>query len=111
MGRTFTSPQGVLALDDTRIPKQGRDSVGVAHQYLGVLGKVANGQDAVSLQYVLPDFTCYPNLSTFLLGMERYLPQDGGRIRSDESALTFRMRGPFERNGRLGWSSWTGPVL
>ncbi len=76
LGRTFASPQGVLALDDTGIPKQGRVSVGVGHQYMGVLGKVANGQDAVSLQYVLPDFTFYPNLSTFLLGMELYLPQE-----------------------------------
>lgn len=75
MGREFAAPLGVLALDDTGIPKQGRASVGVAHQYLGVLGKVANGQTAVSVQYVLPDFTFYPDLSSFLVGMELYLPE------------------------------------
>lgn len=75
MGREFAAPLGVLALDDTGVPKQGSASVGVAHQYLGVLGKVANGQTAVSVQYVLPDFTFYPDLSSFLVGMELYLPE------------------------------------
>ena len=67
-------PQGLLVLDDTGLPKQGRGSVGVARQYSGTLGKVANCQVVVSAHYVADEPTS-PTPIHWPLTAQLYLPE------------------------------------
>ena len=53
-GATLTDPQGVWCVDASEFPKKGVESVGVAHQYCGVLGKTSNCQSGVFVCYVSP---------------------------------------------------------
>lgn len=59
---------GILAIDDTGLPKQGAASVGVQRQYCGALGKIANCQVAVSTALIAGQLA-------WLTSMELYLPQ------------------------------------
>ena len=56
-------------VDDTGIPKKGRHSVGVKHQYCGQLGKQANCQVAVSLSIANHD-------ASLPVAYRLYLPND-----------------------------------
>jgi SRSO17 transposase len=44
-------PAGVIVFDPSGFPKKGKDSVGVARQWIGRLGKVDNGQVAIYMGY------------------------------------------------------------
>ena len=52
VGQTLGEADGVMLIDESGVVKQGVDSVGVAAQYCGSVGKVANGQVGVHLGYV-----------------------------------------------------------
>jgi SRSO17 transposase len=51
VGETLGEVDGVALIDESSVVKQGDDSVGVAAQYCGSVGKTANGQVGVYLGY------------------------------------------------------------
>lgn len=71
--------EGVLIFDGTSFPKQGTHSVGVARQYCGALGKIANCQVAVTA-------ALWTGVRAYLLGAALYLPEawvtDAARARA-----------------------------
>jgi len=52
VGESLGESDGVVLIDESGVVKQGDDSVGVAAQYCGSVGKVANSQVGVFLGYV-----------------------------------------------------------
>lgn len=59
----------VLAIDETSFVKKGKNSAGVGPQYLGSLGKTANGQVVVMSSFV-------QGTNASLVAADLYLPED-----------------------------------
>ena len=68
LGTRLGHPEAVWVFDGSDFPKQGRKSAGVARQYCGRLGKVANCQGGMFLAYVSP-------LGRALVDKRLYLPK------------------------------------
>ena len=106
-------PEAVWVLDGSDFPKQGRKSAGVARQYCGRLGKVANCQAGMFLAYVSP-------LGRALVDKRLYLPEswtsdpercavagvpDESRSYRSKTALALELVGRALERGHLkaGW--------
>lgn len=78
VGAELSDPDGVLVFDPSAFPKSGKESVGVARQWCGRLGKIDNCQVGVYLGYV-------SRHEHALIDMRLYLPkewtQDKARLR------------------------------
>ena len=61
--------EGLVIFDGTSFPKQGTHSVGVARQYCGALGKIANCQVAVTA-------ALWTGIRAYLVGAALYLPEE-----------------------------------
>ena len=83
---------GILAIDDTGLPKQGTASVGVQRQYCGAVGKIANCQIAVSTALIA-------NGLTWLTSLELYLPESW----SQDDERRDRARVPASVHFREKW--------
>ena len=75
-------PNGVLVIDPSTFPKKGKDSVGVARQWCGRLGKMESCQKGVFLGYVT-------NLGHTLVAERLYLPKEWTRdkARKDQCGI------------------------
>lgn len=69
VGETLGAEDGVIVFDPSAFPKSGKDSVGVARQWCGRLGKVDNCQVAVYMGYV-------SNEEHALVDTRLYLPKE-----------------------------------
>jgi SRSO17 transposase len=74
VGEELGEADGIIAFDPSAFPKQGKQSVGVARQWCGRLGKVDNCQVAVYMAYV-------SRKDHALVNTRLYLPKEWTRDR------------------------------
>jgi SRSO17 transposase len=91
--------KGILVLDETSFPKQGPHSVGVARQYCGALGKVANCQVAVTA-------ALWTGRRAWPLGALLYLPKRWTDDPARRHATRIPATAGFREKWRLALTLW-----
>jgi len=94
LNQVIPERRGVLAIDDTGLPKQGKHSVGVKRQYSGTLGKTGNCQVAVT-SLLIGKGLVWP------LRCELYLPRDWTDDAARRAAVDLPPRGRFREKWRI----------
>ena len=79
MGAELGHPDGVIVFDPPGFPKKGNDSVGLARQWMGRLGKVDNGQVAVHMG-------CASQVEHALVDVRLYLPEEWAQDKARREA-------------------------
>ena len=93
VAQTLGEQDAVFLVDESGIPKQGQHSAAVAHQYCGVLGKVANCQVGVFVGYV--SRKGYTLLDAQLFVPECWFADEYARLRDEVGLpceLTFKTK-------------------
>jgi SRSO17 transposase len=88
------APVAAWVVDDTGIPKKGSHSVGVSHQYCGVLGKSANCQVAVTVSLVNA-------VLSVPCGFRLYLPEEWAQDSSRRHAAGVPAQVEFQTKGTI----------
>lgn len=107
VGQQLGQADGVLVFDPSAFPKSGHESVGVARQWCGRLGKVDNCQVAIYLGYVSAK-------GHTLVDMRLYLPKDWtqDKARLDKAGVPQARRGYHTRHQlALAMLEQDGPAL
>jgi SRSO17 transposase len=80
VGRELGEEDGVIVFDPSGFPKKGKQSVGVARQWCGRLGKVDNCQVGVYMAYV-------SRVDHALVDTRLYLPEEWARDRTRRKSV------------------------
>jgi len=81
LAETLAEPDGMLTVDSCEFPKKGTESVGVARQYCGAVGKVENCQSGVFVGYT--SRKGYGLVASRLYMPERWFAEDHAQRRQD----------------------------
>jgi SRSO17 transposase len=113
LAKKFQSPTAWI-IDETSFPKAGSESVGVARQYCGALGKAANCQVAVSLHFSTDKLSCPIAWRLYLPKEWTDDPERCEKVKIPEEARVYRSKNDLALeliDEAQGWELPSAPVL